>query len=61
LVFRSPSMAQHAVTLLNNTEWLSGGCDGTLQVCACVWDGVTDLRTRASGPGLDALKPGQTL
>lgn len=32
LVFRSPSMAQHAVALVNNQEWVSGGCDGTLQV-----------------------------
>jgi hypothetical protein len=31
-VFRSPSMAQHAVAFINNQEWLSGGCDGTLQV-----------------------------
>jgi hypothetical protein len=35
-VFRSPSMAQHAVALINNQEWLSGGCDGTLQVGAAV-------------------------
>jgi hypothetical protein len=31
-VFRSPSMAQHAVVAINNTEWITGGCDGTLQV-----------------------------
>lgn len=35
LVFRSPSMAQHAVALINNQEWVSGGCDGTLQVGLC--------------------------
>lgn len=32
LVFRSPSMAQHALALINNQEWVTGGCDGTLQV-----------------------------
>jgi hypothetical protein len=33
LVFRSPSMAQYAVSYVTGNEWVSGGADGSLQVC----------------------------
>ncbi|KAF6261907.1 WD40-repeat-containing domain protein [Scenedesmus sp. NREL 46B-D3] len=32
LVFRSPSMAQYAVSYVTGNEWVSGGADGSLQV-----------------------------